>query len=425
MTQRQEAIKGIYTREMELVANDENICLETVRESIADGSGCLPVNSTHTLKKPRIIGKGYKVKINANIGTSPDLNNPDLEIEKVAVAEKMGADAIMDLSTGSDIREVRRKIRQACNVPLGTVPIYQAVCNTFKRGDSVEDMTVDDLFQVIQEHGEDGVDFITVHCGVTRYALERLKRQGRTMGIVSRGGSFLARWILKNNLENPLYEHFDRLLEIAKQFDMTLSLGDGLRPGCLLDATDRAQIEELITLGELTERAWDAGVQVMIEGPGHVPMDQIATNMKIQRTLCRNAPFYVLGPIVTDIAPGYDHITAAVGGAIAAFNGADFLCYVTPAEHLRLPTLEDVRIGVVASKIAAHAADLANGRKDSWELDRKMAIARKKLDWKTQIECALDPELAKQYRDSAPPMDQDVCSMCGKFCAIKGLDEVM
>jgi phosphomethylpyrimidine synthase len=269
------------------------------------------------------------------------------------------------------------------------------------------------------------VDFVTVHCGVTLQALSRLRKQGRIMNIVSRGGSFLARWMIKNEKENPLYEYYDRLLETARKYDLTLSLGDGLRPGCLADATDHAQIEELITLGELTQRAWDAGVQVMIEGPGHVPLNQIETNMKIQKCLCKGAPFYVLGPLVTDIAPGYDHITAAIGGALAAYHGADFLCYVTPAEHLRLPTLDDVKYGVIASKIAAHAADIARGCPGALERDNKMGIARRKLDWKTQIECALDPGLAEQIRDSAPPEDESVCSMCGKFCAVKGLDEVM
>ncbi|MBN1355144.1 phosphomethylpyrimidine synthase ThiC [bacterium] len=425
MTQRESALKGNITREMELVGVQEKTPNGVIAERIARGTACLPVNNRNHLENPRIIGKGFTVKVNANIGTSPDMDDPGIELEKVDMAVRMGADAVMDLSTGSGIRDIRRKIRARCGVPLGTVPIYQTACHVFEQGGQIEDITIDALFETIRTNGEDGVDFITVHCGVTLGSLQRLQAQGRIMNIVSRGGSFLARWMIKNDRENPLYQHYDRLLEIAREFDMTLSLGDGLRPGCLADATDRAQIEELITLGELTQRAWDAGVQVMIEGPGHVPIDQIETNMKIQKSLCRDAPFYVLGPLVTDIAPGYDHITAAIGGAIAAFHGADFLCYVTPAEHLRLPTLNDVRLGVIASKIAAHAADIARSCPGAIDRDNNMGIARRKLDWDAQIRCALDPELAKQVRDSAPPSDKSVCSMCGKYCAVKGLDEVI
>jgi phosphomethylpyrimidine synthase len=425
MTQRTEALKGNITREMELVAIQENMSVDKVVEKVANGTACLPANTLYKLKNPRIIGEGFTVKVNANIGTSPDLDDPETELKKVDVAEQMGADAVMDLSTGGDIRKVRKTIRSRCTVPLGTVPIYQVGCRVLEDGHQIEDMTVDSIFKTIEENGEDRVDFVTVHCGVTLQALSRLRKQGRIMNIVSRGGSFLARWMIKNEKENPLYEYYDRLLETARKYDLTLSLGDGLRPGCLADATDHAQIEELITLGELTQRAWDAGVQVMIEGPGHVPLNQIETNMKIQKCLCKGAPFYVLGPLVTDIAPGYDHITAAIGGALAAYHGADFLCYVTPAEHLRLPTLDDVKYGVIASKIAAHAADIARGCPGALERDNKMGIARRKLDWKTQIECALDPGLAEQIRDSAPPEDESVCSMCGKFCAVKGLDEVM
>lgn len=419
-TQRESALNKINTREMELVALDEHVSVDCVSERLASGVACLPVNNRHVLKSPRIVGSGFTVKINANIGTSPDLQDVDMEIRKVETAVAAGADAVMDLSTGGDIRGIRRRIREICPVPLGTVPIYEAAAELILADRPLQEMTPDLLFDVIRRHGEDGVDFITVHCGVTTQSLERLNRQGRITRIVSRGGSLLAQWMVRNKKENPLYEHYDRLLEIAREFDMTLSLGDGLRPGCLADATDRAQIQELITLGELTDRAWDAGVQVMIEGPGHVPMNQIETNMQIQKTLCKGAPFYVLGPLVTDIAPGYDHITSAIGGALAAWSGADFLCYVTPAEHLRLPTLKDVREGVVASRIAAHAADIARGNIRAFEQDRKMAVARKNLDWKAQIACAIDPDTAAQIRQSAPPADEDVCSMCGKFCAIKG-----
>jgi phosphomethylpyrimidine synthase len=419
-TQRESAQKQIATREMELVALDENVSLETILSTLTEGTACLPANNRHILESPRIIGSGYSVKINANIGTSPDVNEADQELEKIKIAVKAGADAVMDLSTGGNIREIRQTIRANCPVPLGTVPMYEAASELLHKDIPIHEMTADQLFRVIERHGEDGVDFITVHCGVTTQAIERLNRQGRVTRIVSRGGSLLAQWMVKNKKENPLYEHYDRLLEIAREYDMTLSLGDGLRPGCLADATDRAQIQELIILGELTDRAWEAGVQVMIEGPGHVPMDQIQTNMEIQKTLCKGAPFYVLGPLVTDIAPGYDHITSAIGGAIAAWSGADFLCYVTPAEHLRLPTLKDVHEGVIASKIAAHAADIARGNPDALAKDRQMALARKNLDWDAQIACALDPETASKIRQSAPPEDQDVCSMCGKFCAIKG-----
>ncbi len=423
-TQREAALKRLITREMELVALDEHTSVEVVSERLAAGTACLPANNRHVLKSPRVIGAGFTIKINANIGTSPDLNDETMEICKVETAVKAGADAVMDLSIGGDIRAIRKRVRSVCPVPLGTVPIYEAVSELIQSDRPVHEMTADQLFKVIERHGEDGVDFITVHCGVTQHAIERLNRQGRVTGIVSRGGSLLAQWMVKNKRENPLFEHYDRLLEIAREYDMTLSLGDGLRPGCLADATDRAQIQELITLGELTDRAWAAGVQVMIEGPGHVPLNQIETNMCIQKSLCKGAPFYVLGPLVTDIAPGYDHITSAIGGAIAASSGADFLCYVTPAEHLRLPTLKDVHEGVIASRIAAHAADIANGNARAFEQDRQMAIARKNLDWDAQIACAIDPETAAQIRRSAPPADKDVCSMCGKFCAIKGWQDV-
>ncbi len=424
-TQREHALARKITREMELTALQEGVSLELVLDRLAEGKACLPVNNRYHLKQPRIIGDGFRVKINANIGTSPDLNDLEMEKQKTVTAIQAGADAVMDLSTGGDIREVRRQIRAVSDVPLGTVPMYQVAQEILSRNESIAAMEADDLFRIIAQNGEDGVDFITVHCGVTRATLERLNQQKRITRIVSRGGSLLAQWMVTRKKENPLYEHFDQLLAIAREYDMTLSLGDGLRPGCLADATDRAQIHELITLGELTVRAWDAGVQVMIEGPGHVPMDQIETNIRIQKNLCQGAPFYVLGPLVTDIAPGYDHITSAIGGAMAAFYGADFLCYVTPAEHLRLPTLQDVKNGVIASRIAAHAADLARHRKDAWQMDQKMAIARRNLDWNTQIDCAIDPELAREMRRSAPPSDENVCSMCGKFCAIKGLDGVM
>jgi phosphomethylpyrimidine synthase len=326
----------------------------------------------------------------------------------------------MDLSTGPAIDETRKRVMKVSTVPVGTVPIYQAAIEMpEKRKRSMVEMTADDLFEVIERHGEDGVDFITVHCGVTRDSVGKIKREGRLLGVVSRGGAILVEWMEYNKKENPLYEHYDRLLEIAKAYDLTLSLGDGLRPGCLADATDRGQIQELILLGELTERAWATGVQVMIEGPGHVPLDQIEANVLLQKRLCHGAPFYVLGPLVTDIAPGYDHITGAIGGAIAARAGADFLCYVTPSEHLRLPTVDDVREGVIASRIAGHAADIARGLKGAMDLDCRMAKARKALDWKAQIDLSIDPERARKLRESRMPKESDVCTMCGELCAIK------
>jgi phosphomethylpyrimidine synthase len=344
--------------------------------------------------------------------------NIDEELEKLTVARQAGADAVMDLSTGGNLDEIRKIVIDAAKIPVGTVPIYQAAIETVKKRKAIVRMEADDIFEVIEKHGADGVDFVTVHCGVTKSALERLRKQGRVTDIVSRGGAFLAQWIIVNGKENPLYENFDRLLAIAKKYDMTISLGDGLRPGCIADATDRGQIEELIILGELCEEALNQGVQVMIEGPGHVPINQIETNMVLQKRLCNEAPFYVLGPIVTDIAPGYDHITSAMGGALAAYHGADFLCYVTPTEHLGLPMPQDVRDGVVVAKIAAHAADLARGSKKAFALDKAMSTYRKALDWKGQIECAIDPEKIRAFRKERN-LKNDVCSMCGEFCSMK------
>ncbi|RLA84717.1 MAG: phosphomethylpyrimidine synthase, partial [Deltaproteobacteria bacterium] len=364
-------------------------------------------------------------KVNANLGTSPDHADLQEELLKLRLALEAGADAVMDLSTGGNLDEIRRTILRHCPVPLGTVPIYQAAVETAQRKGAIVHMTLDDIFEVIERQARDGVDFMTVHCGLTFRALERLKKQGRVTGIVSRGGAFLATWMIYNDRENPLYEYFDRLLEIAKKYDVTLSLGDGLRPGSLADATDRVQLEELLTLGELVEEAWKEGVQVMVEGPGHVPLDQIEANVKVQKRVCRGAPFYVLGPLVTDIAPGYDHIACAIGGALAAYHGADFLCYVTPAEHLRLPKPEDVREGVIAARIAAHAADLARGRQDAWQRDLEMSRARSSLDWKRQMELCIDPLKAQKLRAERLPTERDVCTMCGKFCAIKLVKEYL
>ena len=419
----QQARMGIVTPEMEKVAAAEGVTTQYLLDEIALGHVIIPVNKNHSTITPMGIGRGLSTKINANIGTSKDCSNLDEELKKLDVAIAAGAHTVMDLSTGGDINAIRREVLKRSTVPVGTVPIYQAAIEATKNNKKIVDMTADDMFRVIQQQAEDGVDFVTVHCGLTREAAQRLKNEGRIMNVVSRGGSFTVAWMIHNKNENPLYEQYDRLLDIAAAYDMALSLGDGMRPGCIADATDRCQIQELITLGELAQRAMDRGVQVMIEGPGHVPIDQIATNMQLQKRLCHGAPFYVLGPLVTDSAPGYDHITSAIGGAIAAMHGADYLCYVTPAEHLRLPTIEDVREGVIACKIAAHAADIAKGNKRALERDLTMAKYRKALDWEGQIKTSLDPERARAMRDSRKPTDSDVCTMCGEFCAIKVLNQ--
>jgi phosphomethylpyrimidine synthase len=421
MNQIREARKGNITPEMEAVARAEGVSLDHVREGVANGTIVITRNALHTSITPLGVGRGLRTKTNANIGTSKDRMSVDDEIAKLKVAVAAGADAVMDLSTGGPITEIRKEILKQSTVAVGTVPIYQAAVETVEQGKSIVQMDPEVLFRVIEEQGEEGVDFITVHCGVTQASVERLKKQGRIMDVVSRGGAFHLEWIIYNEAENPLYAHYDRLVEIAKKYDMTLSLGDGMRPGSLADATDRAQIEELITLGELRDIALDAGVQVMIEGPGHVPINQVETNIRIQKELCKGAPFYVLGPLVTDVAPGYDHITSAIGGAIAGAAGADFLCYVTPSEHLRLPDLDDVREGVIAARIAAHAADIAKGVKGALDWDREMSRRRKALDWQGQIELSLDPEKARRLRQSSMPKESDVCTMCGEFCSMKGV----
>jgi phosphomethylpyrimidine synthase len=421
MTQILEARKGNITPEMEAVARVEGVSLDHIIEGVAKGTIVITRNALHTSIVPLGIGRGLRTKINANIGTSRDRMSIDDEIEKLKAAVAAGADAVMDLSTGGPIVEIRKEILKHSAVAIGTVPIYQAAVETVEHGCSIVQMDPETIFRVIAEQAEEGVDFVTVHCGVTTSSVDRLKRQGRIMDVVSRGGAFHLEWIIHNEEENPLYKQYDRLIEIAKKYDMTLSLGDGMRPGSLADATDRAQIEELITLGELRDIAVDAGVQVMIEGPGHVPINQVETNIKIQKELCKGAPFYVLGPLVTDVAPGYDHITSAIGGAIAGAAGADFLCYVTPSEHLRLPDLEDVREGVIASRIAAHAADIAKGVKGAIEWDREMSRRRKALDWKGQIELSIDPDRARKLRESSLPKESDVCTMCGEFCSMKGV----
>ncbi len=420
MTIREDALAGRETGLFRRCAENENIDITTLMQGVAEGTIAIPKNVHHDFDKIMAIGKGTRTKVNANIGSSKDIALLGSELEKLEVSVKAGTDTVMDLSMGGDLDAVRRGILENCPVPLGTVPIYQAVAETVEqqKKDIVE-VTEDHIFKTIEKQAMDGVDFMTIHCGITRDLQKRLNRQKRIMGVVSRGGSFLLEWMSHHKKENPLFEHFDDLLAIMKEHEVTLSLGDGIRPGCLADATDANQIQELIHLGELTQRAWEAGVQVIIEGPGHMAMDQITANVLLQKKLCKGAPFYVLGPLVTDIAPGYDHITGAIGGAIAAAAGADYLCYVTPAEHLKLPSVEDVHEGVIASKIAAHAADLVKGIPGAMELDDEMARRRNRLDWKGQIEMSLDPEKAARFRKEGLSDKGPACSMCGSYCAIQ------
>lgn len=419
MTRVELAKKGIITDEVKEVAKEEGISPEMLSQNIAEGKAVITRNILHNIK-PLGIGKGLRTKINANIGTSKDKTDLNEELEKLDIAVKYGADAVMDLSTGGPLTEMRRAIIKHSPVSIGTVPVYEVAIRAIEKYGSIVKMTADDIFDVIEEHAKDGVDFVTVHCGVTMKIVEMLKSGERVLPIVSRGGSILADWICYNGKENPLYEYFDRLLEIAKKYDLTLSLGDGLRPGCLMDATDKYQLLELITIGKLKDIAVSEGVQCIIEGPGHLPLNHVETNIKLQKSICKEAPFYVLGPLVTDCAMGYDHIAAAIGGALAGMYGADFLCYVTPSEHIRLPDKEDVKEGVIASKIAAHAADLAKGLPQAWQRDRQMAMARRNFDWQSQIALSFDPEKVRSMRSERPPVeDERVCSMCGEFCAIK------
>ncbi len=425
MTQLEMARQGQISDFMREAAAAENIDPEILRQRIAAGTAVICRNVKHHNGRPLAVGEGLRTKTNANIGTSQDDTSIDKELEKAKVAAAAGADALMDLSTGGPIDEIRQAIIAETDLCIGSVPLYQAACDAvLTQGKPIVDMTVEDIFAGVKKHLDDGVDFITVHCGVTRESVERMDREGRLMEVVSRGGSFTIEWMSHNNAENPLYEYFDRLLELVRPYDAVLSLGDGFRPGCLADASDRAQIQELILLGELTQRAQEAGIQVMIEGPGHVPLNQIEANIKLQKRLCHGAPFYVLGPLVTDIAPGYDHITAAIGGTLAAAAGADFLCYVTPSEHLRLPTIEDVHEGVMAARIAAHAADIVKGVPGAMEKDNAMAISRKKLDWEGQFAVAIDPEKARRLRaESGVDEAHGACTMCGALCAYKVMNE--
>ncbi|MDX9714412.1 MAG: phosphomethylpyrimidine synthase ThiC [Dissulfurispiraceae bacterium] len=418
MTRIEEAKKGNITEEMLKVAGSESIDPELLAADLADGRTVITRNIMHNIE-PLGIGRGLRTKINANIGTSKDRISYEEELQKLDVLTKYGADAVMDLSTGGAIKELRQKLMSRSKISVGTVPIYQAAVEAAEQHGKLAKMRADNLFDVIEEHAKEGVDFVTVHCGITLKTIERLKNDQRILDVVSRGGAFLVEWMIYNNRENPLLEQYDRLLDICKKYDMTLSLGDGFRPGCLADATDRSQIEELLTLGELRDTALEHGVQVIIEGPGHVPLNQVELNIKLQKEICKGAPFYVLGPLVTDIAMGYDHIAAAIGGAIAGAAGADFLCYVTPAEHIRLPDIEDVKEGVVASKIAAHAADVAKGVPGAIQKDTKMAECRRDLDWEGQISLSFNPDKVRQWRGQTPPALSEVCSMCGEFCAIK------
>lgn len=422
MTQMEAARKGILTEEMKKVAQKEQIPCEKLMQLMAEGKVIIPCNKNHKCIDPNGVGSSLKTKINVNLGTSRDMVSLENELEKVKSAVDMGAEAIMDLSSFGDTRKFRKMLTSECPAMIGTVPIYDAVVYYHK---ALMKITTDEWIDIVRMHAEDGVDFMTIHCGINKETAHKFKRNKRKMNIVSRGGSIIFAWMEMTGKENPFYERFDEILEICREYDITLSLGDACRPGCLADGTDASQIEELITLGELTKRAWEKDVQVMIEGPGHMPMNQIAANMEIQKTLCHGAPFYVLGPIVTDIAPGYDHITSAIGGAIAAQNGASFLCYVTPAEHLRLPDVNDVKEGIIAARIAAHAADIAKGVPNAMDWDNKMSDARHKLDWDAMFSLAIDPEKAKAYRASSQPQKEDTCSMCGNFCAVKNMNRIL
>lgn len=421
-TQMEAARKGILTEQIKKVAEKEGIPSEKLMELVAQGRVIIPCNKNHKAIEPNGIGEMLKTKINVNLGTSRDSSDLQLELKKVQKAVDMGAEAIMDLSSFGDTRKFRRLLTGQCPAMIGTVPIYDAVVYYHK---PLIQITPEEWLDIVRMHAEDGVDFMTIHCGINKENAHKFKENKRLTNIVSRGGSIIFAWMEMTGQENPFYEHFDEILEICREYDVALSLGDACRPGCIADATDASQIEELITLGMLTKRAWEKDVQVMIEGPGHMSLNQIAANMEIQKTLCHGAPFYVLGPLVTDVAPGYDHITSAIGGAVAAANGAAFLCYVTPAEHLRLPDVEDVKEGIIAARIAAHAADIAKGIPGAADWDYQMSTARKKLDWETMFSLAIDPEKARSYRESAKPEKEDTCSMCGNFCAVKNMNRIL
>ena len=421
-TQMDAAKKGIITPQIAAVAAKEKMEPERLRELVAQGQVVIPANKNHTQLNPEGVGAGMRTKINVNLGVSKDCCDLDLEMEKVRKAIELKAEAIMDLSCFGKTQPFRRRLIETSPAMIGTVPMYDAVGLL---GKALKDITVDEFFRVVETHAKDGVDFMTIHCGMNRATAERVKRNKRLTNIVSRGGSLLFAWMEMNKKENPFYEYYDRLLDICVEYDVTMSLGDACRPGSINDATDAAQVEEMITLGELTKRAWARNVQVMIEGPGHMAINEIAGNMMMQKRLCHGAPFYVLGPLVTDVAPGYDHITSAIGGAIAAANGADFLCYVTPAEHLRLPDLDDMKEGIIAARIAAHAADIAKGIPGARDWDNAMSAARAEVDFPRMIELAMDPEKAKRYRESSKPEQEDTCTMCGKMCPMKNMKKIL
>lgn len=420
MTQLEAARKGIVTPEMKVVLETEPLTEKELLDGIVAGFIVIPKNIHHSFSQIKAIGKGCKTKVNANIGTSPHCTNGQYEMKKLKAAVEAGADAMMDLSTGGNLRKIRQVLVKNCDVPIGTVPIYQLAVELTEKGLDIPDITIEALLEVIEQNGKDGVDFITVHCGLIKNIVDKID-QGyypRLMPSVSRGGAMLMRWMRTHQKENPLYEFYDEILKIAKKYDMTLSLGDALRPGCQLDATDSAQIAELTVLGELQLRAMKEGVQVMIEGPGHIPLSHIKANVVLEKQLCHGAPFYVLGPLVTDVTPGYDHITSAIGGALAAAAGVDFLCYVTPAEHLRLPDVDDVKEGVIASRIAAHIGDMEKGLPGAVEWDHKMSRARKALDWEQMLDLAIDPEKARKYR-KLKTYEIEECTMCGGLCSVK------
>lgn len=421
-TQMQAAKNNIITKEMAIVAAKEGLDVNVVKERVARGSIAIPANVNHKSLSAEGIGEGLKTKINVNLGISGDCKDYTIEMDKVKMAIKFGAEAIMDLSNYGKTNTFRKQLIEYSPAMIGTVPMYDAIGYLEK---DLLDITAKDFLKVVEAHAKEGVDFQTIHAGINKRAVEAFKRQGRLTNIVSRGGSLLFAWMEMTGNENPFYEYYDEVLEILREYDVTISLGDALRPGSIHDSTDAGQISELIELGDLTKRAWEKDVQVMVEGPGHMAMNEIAANMTIQKRLCHNAPFYVLGPLVTDIAPGYDHITSAIGGAIAAANGADFLCYVTPAEHLRLPDLSDVKEGIIASKIAAHAADIAKGIPNAREIDNKMSDARRRVDWEEMFSYAIDPEKARAYFESTPPKDRHTCSMCGKMCAMKTTNKIL
>lgn len=422
ITQIDAARSGTITKEMKRVAEKERKTPEEIRARVAAGTIAIPANINHKNLDPEGVGTGLRTKVNVNLGISGDLIDPEVELEKVRVALELGAEGIMDLSNHGKTQEFRKQLLEMAPVMIGTVPMYDAIGYLEK---ALISITPQDFLDVVRRHAEDGVDFVTIHAGMNRRVIESFKETGRLMNIVSRGGSLIFAWMEATGNENPFYEYYDDVLEILHEYDVTISIGDAMRPGCGYDATDAGQIAELIEIGKLTKRAWDAGVQVMVEGPGHMAIDEITANMKLQKRLCHDAPFYVLGPLVTDIAPGYDHITAAIGGAVAASSGADFLCYVTPAEHLRLPDVNDVREGLVATKIAAHAADIVKGIPGARDRDNRMSDARRRFDWEEMFDLALDPVKPREYFESAPPTNEESCTMCGKMCAVRTVNTIM